>query len=530
MLSRIRIKDFGIIDFADIYFNKVTLFVGDNGSGKSTILEAISWCLFGKFLRGMKKYFDSVTSSTCVEIWLDDLYLKRSKSKFHINKSNKELKSENNFLIKDTYGSHSLFLKTRFLCKTNILKFSVASDTDKRKVLDDILDLDTIKNHFLIIKEYLKDCLSELSTLEDKLKSLNDEVVNLEDVLLGFCDAFFAEDKDFECSFDLLKNKYLEEKDIISEIKIDINDFNNKINSCEYSLKSIKRDKKKYAKEIQSLIQDVCPMCGHKGDHSEVVSEYEKRIEKLELKLKDTSTRLDSYLYEIAEKEKFLDKKKKKFLKISGKYHDFDSKASLYYRNKKLAKNIRERKSFVLNKLDSKRRDICDVNDCIYTLKKRIKKVQCLKNIFSNKGFVEYAVIDYFNNISALSSAILREISGVEGSKIKLIHDSSGSISLDVKLNSKFYPYRGLSEGEKTIVDFSILRSFSLLVDKKIKSLPMAYDDIFDSVHRNRVESIINYIKNNTEQSIVCFHDFNITSFFNDSGSTYYTLKNGEIK
>ena len=56
--------------FTEINFklNKSTLVVGDNGSGKSTMLDALAFALFGKPHRGINKYqlINSINQKDCL--------------------------------------------------------------------------------------------------------------------------------------------------------------------------------------------------------------------------------------------------------------------------------------------------------------------------------------------------------------------------------------------------------------------------------------------------------------------------------
>ena len=55
--SKLRINDFqGIESFEIIFDNKTTSLKGENGTGKTTILDAIYWVFFGKNSLGKSKF------------------------------------------------------------------------------------------------------------------------------------------------------------------------------------------------------------------------------------------------------------------------------------------------------------------------------------------------------------------------------------------------------------------------------------------------------------------------------------------
>lgn len=57
ILNSIKIRKFKKLDDVQYYFGSgLNMLTGRNGSGKSSVLDAITWCLFGKDFTDRKKF------------------------------------------------------------------------------------------------------------------------------------------------------------------------------------------------------------------------------------------------------------------------------------------------------------------------------------------------------------------------------------------------------------------------------------------------------------------------------------------
>ena len=180
--------------FSEIELNKnsTTLIVGQNGAGKSTVLDALTFSLFGKPFRKINKsqLLNSVNEKDCVvevELSINDVEWKVSRGiKPNIFKiyrddncldqfanANDQQKWLEQNVLKMNYKS---FTQIVILGSTNFVPFMQLTATNRREVIEDLLDIKIFSSMNNLIKDEIKLIRDEIKTLDLKKESLNDKV------------------------------------------------------------------------------------------------------------------------------------------------------------------------------------------------------------------------------------------------------------------------------------------------------------------------------------------------------------------
>ena len=172
--------------------NSTTLIIGQNGAGKSTILDALTFSLFGKPFRKINKLqlLNSVNEKDCIvevefsinnikwkvergikpntfKIYRDDTCLDQFAS------ANDQQKWLEQNVLKMNYKS---FTQIVILGSTNFVPFMQLSATNRREVIEDLLDIKIFSSMNNLIKDDIRTIRDEIKTLELKKESLNDKV------------------------------------------------------------------------------------------------------------------------------------------------------------------------------------------------------------------------------------------------------------------------------------------------------------------------------------------------------------------
>ena len=162
--------------------NKSTLIVGQNGAGKSTMLDAISFALFGKPHRNINKpqLINSINNKDCVvevsfsigkseykivrgikpqifEIWNNGTMINQSS---HAKEYQKIL--EQNILKLN----HKSFHQVVVLGSSSFIPFMQLPSGHRRDVIEDLLDINVFSKMNIILKE-------KMNTLKDKTKDIS---------------------------------------------------------------------------------------------------------------------------------------------------------------------------------------------------------------------------------------------------------------------------------------------------------------------------------------------------------------------
>ena len=180
--------------YTDINFtgNATTLIIGANGAGKSTVLDALTFSLFGKPFRKINKsqLINQANEKDCkveVEFSIGDIEWKVVRgikpNKFEIWKdgncldqfsnANDQQKWLEQNVLKMNYKS---FTQIVILGSTNFVPFMQLTATHRREVIEDLLDIKIFSSMNNIIRDKIKLVRDEIRTLDLKKESLNDKV------------------------------------------------------------------------------------------------------------------------------------------------------------------------------------------------------------------------------------------------------------------------------------------------------------------------------------------------------------------
>ena len=172
--------------------NSTTLIVGTNGAGKSTVLDALTFSLFNKPFRKISKgqLINTVNEKDCrVEVefsineteWKVVRGIKPNLFEIHRNgvcldqfaNVNDQQKWLEQNVVKMNYKS---FTQIVILGSSSFVPFMQLSATNRREVIEDLLDIKIFSSMNNLIKDKIRGVKEEVRTLDLKRESLNDKV------------------------------------------------------------------------------------------------------------------------------------------------------------------------------------------------------------------------------------------------------------------------------------------------------------------------------------------------------------------
>lgn len=310
--------------FTEISLNrsKSTLIVGENGAGKSTILDALAYALYGKAFRNINKaqLINSITGKGLLvelefSIGQKDYLIRRGvkPNLFEIHQDGTllnqqaDIREQQDFFERQILKlNHKSFGQIVVLGSANFVPFMQLSAQERRTVIEDLLDIQIFTTMNVLLKEKVSDNRSNIQDIDYQIALLEQKIDLSEQHMTSILtnnDELIKNKEDLIVEFDTrVHATNVEVEDTLSKIK-DLNntiDDHQKVNSRKSKLLQMETELetkvRKFKKEIQFFHDhDNCPTCKQGIDH-EFKNEW---IDNRENKSTEISTALEQIEKEI---------------------------------------------------------------------------------------------------------------------------------------------------------------------------------------------------------------------------------------
>ena len=292
LFEKIRWKNFLSTgnQYIEIILNKDdnTLIVGTNGAGKSTVLDALTFSLFGKPFRKINKaqLINTTNEKDCmveVELTIGTTEWKVVRgvkpNKFEIYRNDELLDQFSNVndqqkwleqnVIKMNYKS---FTQIVILGSSAFVPFMQLTSNNRREVIEDLLDIKIFSSMNNIIKEKSRSLKEEIKVLTLKKESLNDKVSMQESFIAEIENRSKESIEDNQRKIGALfeeADNYVKENEVLENNVFDLTKEQEKVTGATEKLRKLGGLKGKISNKVSVITKEhkfftdntVCPTC-----------------------------------------------------------------------------------------------------------------------------------------------------------------------------------------------------------------------------------------------------------------------------
>ena len=494
-----------------IQLNKdsATLVVGSNGAGKSTMLDALSFALFGKPHRNINKpqLVNSINGKNCeVEVTFSvagnryKVFRSIKPGKFQIYQNDKLLNQESHTRdyqkVLETNIlklNHKSFHQVVVLGSSSFIPFMQLPAAQRRNVIEDLLDIGIFtkmnvltKDRYAKLKNDLNNTVNDMNITREKIRLQQKHIRELKDIdlkqtvknekkiqeLKDEADLMYQRNKELQKQFD---NAWPSLSKSIDVIVSNQNQLNSNKTTHNHDIKALVKQAKFYE------TNDCCPTCDQLLS-DKLKATKRKDIEKDATSINDTLKEIAGELEGLQNKHDILKREQEELDKIKTDIRM--NEGTIYHCNDQI-KSLESNSSVKSIDTTQAEKELNDNQDHIKELEKQQQSqahvrtyIEAIFELLKDTGIKTKIIREYLPVMNKLINQYLQ------------ILDFFVSFNLDESFNETIksrhrddFSYSSFSEGEKQRIDLALLFSWRHIAKMKNSANTnlLILDETFDS-------------------------------------------------
>mgnify|MGYP001181500164 CR=1 FL=1 len=514
--------------YLDLERYKSTVVYGDNGAGKSTMLDALCFVLFNKPFRKISK--GQLVNTINERDLLVEIEFSVGQSKYKVVRGIKPNVFEiyrNGTLIDQSAANNDYqkyleqkilkfnfksFTQISILGSSTFVPFMQLNAPNRREVIEDLLDIKVFSRMNMLLKDRLRDIRNEVKECEHTV-TLHQKTYDMQTATVQRMEGMVKDvNDDLASQLMTLKEENFAVETNIASTETEIRDLTDKLansasSQAQYSkmreyIASVKTKVSRNLSDLDFFIKnDTCPTCTQTIDTDTKVSRVDdlsKRDEDYQSKLKE--------MEQVLEK---LDKKVKADSQMAAQYQTLKSNLRSYTKEKK---TIASRLNAVKGKKTTNK-DLESEKDKLIKYKGELdKKVDECADV--NAQETHHKVVSTLLRDNGIKSKIIKKFIPIINTHInKYLQDMDFYVNftLDEEFNEviksrhrDIFSYASFSEGEKQKIDLALLftwRDIARMKNSAATNL-LLLDEVFDSsLDTNATTDLLKILRRMTDKS-----------------------------
>ena len=499
--------------YSEINFQShaTTLIVGDNGTGKSTVLDALTFSLFGKPFRKINKgqLTNATNEKDCsveVEFSIGTISWKVSRgikpNKFEIYRDDKLLDQSHNAndqqkwleqnVLKMNYKS---FTQIVVLGSSTFVPFMQLTATNRREVIEDLLDIKIFSSMNNIIRDKIRVEKECINTLDLKKESLTDKV-EMQEKFMGEIESRGKERiKDKEGKIKTLNieiDTHIEHNNLLQSTVEDTEKELKEVVGAGDKLVELNNYRGKISQKVASITKEhkfftqntVCPTCTQSIDESFRINKIDDAQTRA-TELQSGFQKLEDAIKTEQERERHFTNLSQEITKLTHGISKNNTSVSACQRQvRELESEIQtltsqlENRNTEHDKLETFKDNLQETYDALVSRKDTIKYYNFTYGLLKDGGVKTKIIKKYLPLINQQVNRYLQMMDFY----INFTLDEEFNETIQSPIHEDF-SYASFSEGEKQRIDLALLFTWREVAKFKnsVSTNLMILDEVFDS-------------------------------------------------
>ena len=499
--------------YSEINFQShaTTLIVGDNGTGKSTVLDALTFSLFGKPFRKINKgqLTNATNEKDCsveVEFSIGTISWKVSRgikpNKFEIYRDDKLLDQSHNAndqqkwleqnVLKMNYKS---FTQIVVLGSSTFVPFMQLTATNRREVIEDLLDIKIFSSMNNIIRDKIRVEKECINTLDLKKESLTDKV-EMQEKFMGEIESRGKERiKDKEGKIKTLNieiDTHIEHNNLLQSTVEDTEKKLKEVVGAGDKLVELNNYRGKISQKVASITKEhkfftqntVCPTCTQSIDESFRINKIDDAQTRA-TELQSGFQKLEDAIKTEQERERHFTNLSQEITKLPHGISKNNTSVSACQRQvRELESEIQtltsqlENRNTEHDKLETFKDNLQETYDTLVSRKDTIKYYNFTYGLLKDGGVKTKIIKKYLPLINQQVNRYLQMMDFY----INFTLDEEFNETIQSPIHEDF-SYASFSEGEKQRIDLALLFTWREVAKFKnsVSTNLMILDEVFDS-------------------------------------------------
>ena len=491
--------------------NSTTLIIGSNGAGKSTVLDALTFTLFGKPFRKINKpqLINAVNDRDCVaevEFSIGSMEWKIIRgikpSIFEIYQNGRLLDQSSSSIDQQKWieqtvlkMNYKTFTQIVILGSSAFVPFMQLTASNRREVIEDLLDIKIFSSMNTIIKDKLRQSKDDVRTLDLTKESLSDKVKmqqNFIHTLEENGKIKIKENKNKISSLFIEVDDFIKENSVIQNIIESKQEKLSEYSGAAQKLKKLGNLKGKISQKVISITEDynffnkntVCPTCTQSIEESfrlNKIEDAQNKINELQSGFKD----LENAINEEEDRQHLFNNVSKDITTLT---HDISQNITQISGLQRQSRDLESEIQTITNQLQNKNIE----HEKLDLFKQKLNITE--KDLESKKDTIRYYDFSYsLLKDGGVKTQIIKKYLPLINQQVNRylqMMDFYINFSLNEEFNETVqspihedFTYASFSEGEKMRIDLALLFTWREVAKHKnsVNTNLLIMDEVFDS-------------------------------------------------